>query len=69
LLARRYFAEKTKGYRNHPQTIRFRKQEDPLTAIGCYLKYVYKGAVRRGYAFKPETLFQKIFNSFNSKGL
>lgn len=44
LLAQAVLAGKTKGYRNHPQLIRFKSARDPLAAIGCYLTIVHREA-------------------------
>jgi hypothetical protein len=51
LLARKVLQEQTIGYKNHPQLDRFKVHLQPLTAIECYLRYVYKEAVKRGYRF------------------
>lgn len=51
LLAQKVLRGETKGYRNHPQLIRFRASNDPISAVGCYLKEVAKNAKERGYAF------------------
>ena len=51
LLAQKVLAGETKGYRNHPQLIRFRDQEAPLEAIGAYLTGLYQEACERGYSF------------------
>lgn len=51
LLAQKVLAGKTKGYRHHPQLIRFRSAKDPLTAIGTYLHYIEKEAHARDYHF------------------
>lgn len=37
LLAQKVLQEKTRGYRSHPQLIRFRKHPRPLVAISYYL--------------------------------
>jgi hypothetical protein len=50
LLAQAVLNGKTKGYQNHPQLIRF-KRNDPLAAIGSYLNVVQLEAVKRGYNF------------------
>ena len=42
---------KTKGYKNHPQLLRFIKHKKPLQAIGFYLHEVGKEAKLRGYKF------------------
>lgn len=51
LLAQKVLAGNTKGYRNHPQLDRFKRQPDPLAAIGAYLREVELEARRRGYNF------------------
>jgi hypothetical protein len=45
------FERGTKGYQNHPQLIRFKATEEPLTAIAGYLQEVHDEAIRRGYQF------------------
>lgn len=51
LLAQAVLAERTKGYRRHPQLERFRAQPDPLAAVGAYLRAVAEEASNRGYSF------------------
>lgn len=51
LLAQKVLRGATKGYRHHPQLIRFRAQRDPPGAIAAYLFEVHAEAVRRGYSF------------------
>ncbi|RPF53189.1 pyrimidine dimer DNA glycosylase/endonuclease V [Aquisalibacillus elongatus] len=51
LLAQKVLLGETKGYRNHPQLVRFREQDDPLQAVGIYLEYIYIEAKSRGYNF------------------
>ena len=51
LLAKHVLEGKTKGYRHHPQLIRFQKAPEPLAAINVYLKSVYDEACARGYCF------------------
>ncbi len=51
LLAQNVLLGKTKGYKNHPQLIRFKKCKDPIAAIGAYLLIIYKEAESRGYNF------------------
>ena len=49
LLARNVLAGKTRGYRNHPQLERFRKQKNPKKAINAYLFSVYEESKKRCY--------------------
>lgn len=51
LLAKKVLAGKTRGYRHHPQLIRFRGHPVPGKAIAYYLWIVRMEAQRRGYAF------------------
>jgi len=51
LLARAVLAGQTRGYRHHPQLVRFRAQAEPAAAIGAYLRGVHEEALVRGYAF------------------
>jgi hypothetical protein len=51
LLAQKVLAGKTKGYRHHPQLIRFQSAADPLAAIGAFLDGLAREADSRGYLF------------------
>lgn len=51
LLAQAVLAERTRGYRRHPQLERFRAQSDPALAIGAYLTALAEEATSRGYRF------------------
>src|SRR5580698_8421496 len=51
LLAQKVLAGRTKGYRNHPQLIRFKSQRDPRAAIAAFLCGLADEADRRGYHF------------------
>jgi hypothetical protein len=51
LLAQAVLRGETRGYRNHPQLIRFRNHPEPPAAIGAYLTEILGEAVRRGYRF------------------
>lgn len=51
LLARKVLLGQTKGYKHHPQLIRFRETQNPIQTIDAYLKAVHDEAVRRGYNF------------------
>ena len=56
LLAQAVLRGKTRGYRNHPQLIRFRNHAEPLETIGAYLTEILGEAVRRGYRFNPANI-------------
>ena len=51
LLAQKVLAGQTRGYRHHPQLVRFRASRNPAGAIASYLGYVADEADRRGYRF------------------
>lgn len=51
LLAQAVLQGKTRGYRFHPQLLRFRSHADPEGAIASYLEEVFREGVRRGYRF------------------
>lgn len=56
LLAQAVLQGKTKGYRNHPQLIRFRQHPDPEQAIAHYLQAVREESVGRGYNFNASKI-------------
>ena len=51
LLAQAVLRGRTRGYRHHPQLVRFRAQRSPPASISEYLKAVHAESVRRGYRF------------------
>lgn len=51
LLAKKVLQGRTKGYKNHPQLIRFANSVYTLDLIDQYLKTVFEEAFRRGYQF------------------
>jgi len=51
LLAKKVLQGRTRKYRNHPQTERFKELDKPLPFINSYLLYVWKEADERGYNF------------------
>ena len=56
LLARAVLQGKTRGYRSHPQLIRFRNHREPLRAIDDYLQHVLAESRLRGYRFDASKL-------------
>jgi hypothetical protein len=56
LLAKHVLEGKTRGYRNHPQLLRFREAAEPLAAINYYLSEVYFEAEKRGYSFDRDKI-------------
>jgi hypothetical protein len=59
LLAQAVLANKTIGYRNHPQLERFKAERNPLRAIRMYLDRVHQESVRRGYEFDERKILLK----------
>jgi hypothetical protein len=51
LLAKAVLSGKTKGYRHHPQLIRFKATQYPLAYMNLYLKAIFLEAQARGYSF------------------
>jgi hypothetical protein len=51
LLAKHVLEGKTKGYKNHPQLIRFKDSKSPVDAINLYLTAVYDESTKRNYHF------------------
>lgn len=56
LLAKKVLEGKTKGYKNHPQLIRFRNYDDSLAAINSYLYYIFLESQYRGYSFNKSKI-------------
>jgi len=51
LLAQKVLRGKTKGYRHHPQLLRFSSTPNPSAALAGYLAVVHAESVQRGYNF------------------
>ena len=51
LLAQAVLRGQTRGYRHHPQLIRFQQSAAPVGTVASYLRAVQGEATRRGYAF------------------
>lgn len=51
MLAQKVLRGETRGYRHHPQLIRFKAAADPKAAIAFYLEEICREAERRGYHF------------------
>jgi len=58
LLAQQVLAGRTEGYQHHPQLNRFQSQENPLSAIGTYLKHIAQEAQSRSYQFDTELIIR-----------
>ncbi len=51
LLAKKVLEGNTKGYKNHPQLLRFKKSREPLRSINAYLQIIHEESLKRGYHF------------------
>lgn len=56
LLAQAVLAGDTRGYRSHPQLVRFRAQSEPLDAVASFLRGVADEADARGYRFDRDRI-------------
>lgn len=63
LLAQKVLQNKTRGYRNHPQLLRFRACESPTGSIANYLHGIYEEAVERGYSFDSSKIDAAQFSA------
>jgi hypothetical protein len=62
LLAQKVLKGETRGYRNHPQLVRFKTSPDPLGAIAEYLRGLQEESVRRGYKFSGDKIEASRFD-------
>lgn len=56
LLAQKVLLGRTKGYKHHPQLIRFKETSDPAGALAVYLEGVWVEATKRGYQFDKKKI-------------
>lgn len=61
LLAQKVLAGGTKGYRHHPQLVRFQAQSEPLAAIATFLRALAAEATERGYHFDTTKIARRRF--------
>jgi hypothetical protein len=60
LLARKVLQGRTRGYRHHPQLIRFRAHARPLDCIERYLHGLLTEATTRGYRFDATKIAARV---------
>ena len=60
LLARKVLRGATKGYRHHPQLIRFRERPEVIPVIDRYLSAIADEAESRGYRFNRRKIGRKL---------
>jgi hypothetical protein len=65
LLAQKVLVGRTRGYRHHPQLIRFQEHARPRAAIAAFLRGLEAEARRRGYRFDA----RKIGRSSGARSL
>ena len=61
LLAQKVLQRKTRGYRHHPQLIRFAGTGNPPAALAAYLTAVCAEATERGYHFNAAKIGRRKF--------
>ena len=61
LLAQNVLLGNTKGYKHHPQLIRFKNTTNPIGAIAVYLRSIADEAERRGYNFNRLKIINKRY--------
>ena len=62
LLAQKVLRGDTKGYKHHPQLIRFAETPNPTASLAAYLKAVHAEAVERGFKFNAAKIGRRKFN-------
>jgi hypothetical protein len=67
LLAKKVLEGKTKGYKKHPQLVRFKEHESPMNAIDAYLLEIYKESKIRGYNFDENKIKDAKFAKLQNK--
>ncbi len=61
LLAQKVLRGQTRGYRHHPQLIRFSETENPPAALAVYLTVVRSEATVRGYKFNAAKIGRRKY--------
>lgn len=64
LLAKNVLEGNTRGYKNHPQLLRFKNSENPVQTINQYLNTVYEEAEKRGYNFNKAKINRNYHPTF-----
>jgi len=62
LLAQKVLQGKTRGYRHHPQLIRFSNTKNPPAALAAYLAAVHAEASARGYKFNSKKIGRRKYS-------
>jgi hypothetical protein len=61
LLAQTVLQGRTKGYKHHPQLLRFSQTLDPPAVLAAYLAAVHAEATQRGYEFNFSKIGRRRF--------
>jgi hypothetical protein len=61
LLAQKVLAGRTRGYKHHPQLIRFQNHPKPDKLIAAFLRGIASEAARRGYRFDTSKISSSSF--------
>jgi hypothetical protein len=61
MLAQKVLRGQTRGYKHHPQLIRFAETEDPPAALAAFLRAVHEEAVERDYKFNASKIGKPKF--------
>ena len=61
LLAQNVLLGNTKGYKHHPQLIRFKNTINPVGAIAAYLRFVADEADNRAYRFDRSKIVNRRY--------
>lgn len=67
LLAQKVLTGATKGYRHHPQLVRFQEQVDPSAAMATFLLGLADEAKDRGYHFDTTKISRRRFTGHISE--
>jgi hypothetical protein len=62
LLAQKVLQGRTKGYRHHPQLIRFQKHSRPEAVLAAYLSGILKESKARSYHFEGRKISRARFH-------
>ena len=56
LLAKKVLQNKTKGYKQHPQLERFKKQSSPVACLNRYLQEIFIESKKRNFKFNSKKI-------------
>lgn len=56
LLAKAVLQNKVKGYKHHPQLLRFKRQSSPVNSVNNYLKGIWEEGNKRNFKFDAQKI-------------